>query len=110
MDPLKYVHGGTDAKQTAQLEALGDVTSGLDERIEKLERSPVSPRVVADGVKIALKELASEPHGREILRSLLAAMYDHLADASQRAVGRKLLALLGSALLAAALFLVARKW
>ena len=62
----------------------------------------------ADGVKLALHELAeTEP---ETLRKFILACWGHMADGASKAAGRKIFTMIGASMLAAALWLVARKW
>ena len=68
----------------------------------------ITSRLIADGFKLALHELAeSEP---ETLRKFILACFRHMSDGASQAAGRKLFTLVGAAMLAAALWLVARKW
>lgn len=65
-------------------------------------------RHYADGLKLALHELAhDEP---ETLRKFILASWGHLADGATQAAGRKLFTMIGASLIAAALWMVARKW
>jgi hypothetical protein len=67
-----------------------------------------SARHYADGLKLALHELAeTEP---ETLRRFIMASWGHMADGASKAAGRKIFTMIGASMLAAALWLVARKW
>jgi len=65
-------------------------------------------RHVADGLKLALKELAEDEP--ETLRKFLLAVFREVGDGAQMWVGRKLLTALGAALFAMAIWIVSRKW
>ena len=65
-------------------------------------------RHVADGLKLAMKELAEEEP--ETLKRFLLAVFGHLGEGAQMWFGKKLLTALGAALFAAAVWLVGRKW
>lgn len=88
---------------------LGDMIASLSERVDHLAQgSRPTGRDIADGLKMALRELAeSEP---ETLRKFLMAVFEHMADGASKWAGKKLFALLAAALFSAALWMVARKW
>ena len=63
-------------------------------------------RAYADGIKLALRELAhDEP---ETLRNFVMAAITHMADGANNWVGGKVIAIISGSLVALALFLIAR--
>jgi len=66
----------------------------------------VHVRAYADGIKLALHELAEEEP--ETLRRFILASFGHVADASNKWVGAKLIAIISGALIALALWLIAK--
>lgn len=107
-NPFKRLRGGTDDQQSEQLEALGDITSGLDERLHRLEVNAIDAHVLALGIKQAIKELAAEDS--ETLRHFMRAVFRHLSDDASRWIGSKVLAAIAGALFAAAMWIVTKKW
>jgi hypothetical protein len=90
------------------IDDVGDMIAQLSERVDQLVMTPNAPRHYADGIKLAIQELAeSEP---ETLRRFIMACWDHMADGASKAAGKKLFTMVGAAMLAAALWMVARKW
>ena len=65
-------------------------------------------RHIADGIKLAVSELSKEESPR--LRDFVRRIFAVVADEAQAWFGRKLLAALGAALFAAAIWLVTKKW
>lgn len=63
-------------------------------------------RDMADGLKLALRELAEEEP--ETLRKFLLAVFEHLSDGASSWAGKKLLALLAAALFGAGLWLISK--
>jgi hypothetical protein len=65
-------------------------------------------REIADGLKLAMRELAeSEP---ETLRKFLLAVFEHLGDGASKWAGSKMLTMIGAALVAAGMWFVTRRW
>jgi hypothetical protein len=65
-----------------------------------------SVRAFADGLKLALRELAhDEP---ETLRAFLMAVFDHLNDGASKWAGGKILAFVAAALFGAAIWLLSK--
>ena len=77
----------------------GDVSDNTQQQIRARE--------VADGLKIAIRELAKDEP--ETLRAFLMAVWEHTADGASKWVGRKLFALLAGALFTLALWLISLK-
>jgi hypothetical protein len=73
-----------------------------------VEQPDAQARSIADGLKLALRELAEQEP--ETLRKFLLAVFDHLSDGASKWAGRKLLTAVGAALFAAAIWMVSRKW
>ena len=95
-----------EATRTRELDYLSDRLTEVEARTSPAERKDLRAREIADGLKLAIKELAhDEP---ETLRQFLMAIWEHTADGASRWAGRKLLALVAGALFAAALWLLAK--
>lgn len=75
---------------------------------------PVPPevRAFADGIKLALQELAEQDEDHEVLPRFLRRVFGHmrseLTDGASKWAGRKLLALVATALFTAGVWLVSR--
>jgi hypothetical protein len=68
----------------------------------------VSPevRAYADGIKLALHELAADEP--ETLRAFVMAAWSHMTDGANRWLGAKILAIVSGALVALALWLISK--
>lgn len=69
------------------------------------EHTPAA-RDMADGLKLALRELAEEEP--ETLRRFLLAVFEHLAEGASTWAGKKLLTLVAAALFGAGLWLISK--
>jgi hypothetical protein len=67
----------------------------------------IRAREIADGLKLALKELAKEEP--ETLRQFLKAIWEHTADGASWWFGRRILSLIAGVLFAGALALISIK-
>lgn len=70
------------------------------------EHTPPEVRAYADGIKLALHELAQDEP--ETLRNFVMATFSHMADGANGWVGGKVIAVISGSLVALALFLIAK--
>lgn len=91
-------------------ERLGRVIEGAvtAEMAEVLGRPEQATRIVADGLKLFVREMTTQD--KEALREFLAAVFAHMSDGASKWVGGKFLAAVAGALVTLAFWLVARKW
>lgn len=71
-----------------------------------MEEPTAAARDMADGLKLALRELADEEP--ETLRKFLLAVFDHLSEGASSWAGKKLLALIAAMLFGAGLWLISK--
>ena len=70
------------------------------------DQTTAAARDMADGLKLALKELADEEP--ETLRKFLLAVFEHLSDGASTWAGKKLLTLIAAMLFGAGLWLISK--
>lgn len=77
-----------------------------------MDNVPQSVRDYADGIKLALHELAEQDEDHEVLPRFLKRVFsnlqDQFTDGASKWAGKKLMAAVAAALFAAALWLVTR--
>jgi hypothetical protein len=72
----------------------------------KPQEVPPEVRAYADGIKLALHELAEDEP--ETLRAFVMATWMHMTDGANKWLGAKILAILSGALVALALWLISK--